>query len=79
MRNAFSKVGVAASRSCRPVSVRASSDERRFCEWGRRVTLAPSALGGHPALEIEPEDGAIGGTILYFHDRSWVFGSPATN
>ncbi|MDX3761774.1 alpha/beta hydrolase [Streptomyces mirabilis] len=42
------------------------------------VTLTPSALGGRPALEIEPEDGATGGTILYFHGGSWVFGSPAT-
>ncbi|GHD54848.1 hypothetical protein GCM10010317_039110 [Streptomyces mirabilis] len=42
------------------------------------VTLTPSALGGRPALEIEPEDGAIGATILYFHGGSWVFGSPAT-
>ncbi|MEV4451130.1 MULTISPECIES: alpha/beta hydrolase [Streptomyces] len=42
------------------------------------VTLTPSVLGGRPALEIEPEDGAIGATILYFHGGSWVFGSPAT-
>ncbi|MGW1503505.1 alpha/beta hydrolase fold domain-containing protein [Streptomyces mirabilis] len=42
------------------------------------VTLAPSALGGRTALEIEPEDGAIGGTFLYFHGGSWMFGSPAT-
>lgn len=42
------------------------------------VTLTPSALGVRPALEIEPEDGATGATILYFHGGSWVFGSPAT-
>lgn len=38
------------------------------------VTLAPSALGGRPALEIEPEDGAI----LYFHRGTRVCGSSAT-
>ncbi|MFJ1601824.1 alpha/beta hydrolase [Streptomyces sp. NPDC088253] len=42
------------------------------------VSLTPSTLGGRPALEIEPEDGAIGGTILYFHGGAWIFGSPAT-
>jgi acetyl esterase/lipase len=42
------------------------------------VSLTPSALGGRPALEIEPEAEAIDGTILYFHGGSWVFGSPAT-
>ncbi|MGW7001592.1 alpha/beta hydrolase [Streptomyces sp. NPDC054933] len=42
------------------------------------ATLTPTALGGRPALEITPEDGATGGTILYFHGGAWVFGSPAT-
>lgn len=42
------------------------------------VSLTPSALGGRPALEIEPEAEATDGTILYFHGGSWVFGSPAT-
>ncbi|MFD8214813.1 alpha/beta hydrolase [Streptomyces sp. NPDC059697] len=42
------------------------------------VSLTPSALGGRPALEIEPEAEAADGTILYFHGGSWVFGSPAS-
>ncbi len=42
------------------------------------VTLIPTELGGRPALGIEPEGGATGGTILYFHGGAWVFGSPAT-
>jgi monoterpene epsilon-lactone hydrolase len=42
------------------------------------VTLTPTTLGGRPTLEIEPDDGATGGTILYFHAGAWVFGSPAT-
>jgi acetyl esterase/lipase len=42
------------------------------------VTLTPAILGGRPALEITPEDGAAGGTILYFHGGNWVVGSPAT-
>ncbi|MGW7573433.1 alpha/beta hydrolase [Streptomyces sp. NPDC054765] len=42
------------------------------------VALTPTALGGRPALEIEPEDGVTSGTVLYFHGGAWVFGSPAT-
>ncbi|WP_035803237.1 alpha/beta hydrolase [Kitasatospora mediocidica] len=42
------------------------------------VTLTEDSLGGRPALRIEPQDGVTGGTILYFHGGSGVFGSPAT-
>lgn len=43
---------------------------------GTRVT--PAVLGGRSALEITPEGGAAGGTIIYFHGGVWVVGSPAT-
>jgi acetyl esterase/lipase len=42
------------------------------------VTIAPAVVGGRPALEITPEGGTAGGTILYFHGGNWVAGSPAT-
>jgi epsilon-lactone hydrolase len=42
------------------------------------VTVAPTVLGGRPALEIKPEPGATDTTILYFHGGAWVFGSPET-
>ncbi|HEY0816368.1 MAG TPA: alpha/beta hydrolase [Pseudonocardia sp.] len=43
------------------------------------VTVTPTCLGGRPALQVDPEDGASGTTILYFHGGAWVFGSPATS
>ncbi|MET1072837.1 MAG: alpha/beta hydrolase fold domain-containing protein, partial [Umezawaea sp.] len=42
------------------------------------ITTRSTALGGRPALRVEPETGARGGTILYFHGGGWVFGSPQT-
>jgi monoterpene epsilon-lactone hydrolase len=42
------------------------------------VSIAPTTLGGRPALEFRPEGPAIDATILYFHGGSYVFGSPAT-
>ncbi|MFF3152623.1 alpha/beta hydrolase [Streptomyces sp. NPDC057910] len=42
------------------------------------VRTTPSALGGRPALHVEPDNGARPGTILYFHGGGFVFGSPET-
>jgi acetyl esterase/lipase len=42
------------------------------------VSLAGTALGGRPALQITPDSDRADGTILYFHGGSWVVGSPAT-
>ncbi|MFC0434792.1 alpha/beta hydrolase [Kutzneria buriramensis] len=42
------------------------------------VTLAPTKLGGRPALEFVPDEGAGDGVILYFHGGAWIMGSPAT-
>ncbi|MEV7598176.1 alpha/beta hydrolase [Kitasatospora sp. NPDC089797] len=42
------------------------------------VRTSWTTLGDRPALQVEPEDGARGGTILYFHGGGWVFGSPET-
>ncbi|MFT2019344.1 alpha/beta hydrolase [Streptomyces sp. 796.1] len=42
------------------------------------VRVRPSALGGRPALTVEPDGAPVAGTILYFHGGGWVFGSPAT-
>ena len=37
-----------------------------------------TAIGGRPALSVEPEQGSRPGTILYFHGGAWVLGSPRT-
>ncbi|MFB4303363.1 alpha/beta hydrolase [Actinomadura sp. NTSP31] len=42
------------------------------------IRTARTALGGRPALRVEPDGGPRAGTILYFHGGSWVFGSPET-
>jgi monoterpene epsilon-lactone hydrolase len=39
---------------------------------------SPVTLATRPALRVEPEQGARGGTILYFHGGSYVVGSPTT-
>jgi acetyl esterase/lipase len=49
---------------------------RRIVPDGLRGTQ--TALDGRPALLVEPEHGARGGTILYFHGGVWVLGSPET-
>jgi epsilon-lactone hydrolase len=36
------------------------------------------AVGGRPALSVEPEQEARTGTILFFHGGAWVLGSPET-
>ncbi|QIS17570.1 alpha/beta hydrolase [Nocardia terpenica] len=43
-----------------------------------RIRTAWTTLGDRPALQVEAVDGARGGTILYFHGGSFVFGSPET-
>ncbi|MCX4751695.1 alpha/beta hydrolase [Kitasatospora sp. NBC_01287] len=42
------------------------------------IRTEETALGGRPALLVEPVDGPQPGTILYFHGGAYVFGSPAT-
>jgi epsilon-lactone hydrolase len=40
------------------------------------IRTARTALGGRPALRVEPQDGPRAGTILYVHGGGWVYGSP---
>src|SRR5690349_11241094 len=42
------------------------------------IGTTDAALGGRPALRVEPADGPRAGTILYFHGGAYVFGSPET-
>jgi epsilon-lactone hydrolase len=42
------------------------------------ITLTDTMLGGRPVLRIEPDSGAAGGTILYFHGGAFMLGSPRT-
>ncbi|MEU3411740.1 alpha/beta hydrolase [Streptomyces sp. NPDC006658] len=42
------------------------------------IRTTPTTLGNRPALQVEPENGASAGTILYFHGGGWVYGSPET-
>ncbi|MFC8719344.1 alpha/beta hydrolase [Kitasatospora sp. NPDC057198] len=42
------------------------------------VRATRTALGGRPALRVEPDGGPRAGTILYFHGGGFVFGSPET-
>jgi acetyl esterase/lipase len=42
------------------------------------IRTAAATLGGRPALLVEPEGAARGGTILYYHGGSYVVGSPET-
>ncbi|WP_033223321.1 alpha/beta hydrolase [Kitasatospora phosalacinea] len=42
------------------------------------IRTARTALGGRPALRVEPDGGPRAGTILYFHGGGFVFGSPET-
>ncbi|WP_306208167.1 alpha/beta hydrolase [Actinoplanes sp. RD1] len=41
------------------------------------ISGATVRLGGRPALEVTPDAGGRGGTILFFHGGAWVQGSPA--
>ncbi|MCT9089824.1 alpha/beta hydrolase [Streptomyces sp. ASQP_92] len=42
------------------------------------IRTTETALGGRPALHVEPDAGERPGTILYFHGGGFVFGSPRT-
>ncbi|MFE9404321.1 alpha/beta hydrolase [Streptomyces sp. NPDC006530] len=42
------------------------------------IRTTETALGGRPALHVEPDVGERPGTILYFHGGGFVFGSPRT-
>ena len=42
------------------------------------IVTTRSALGGRPALLVEPTHGSVPGTILYFHGGSYLLGSPET-
>jgi acetyl esterase/lipase len=42
------------------------------------IRTAEAALGGLPALRVDPAGPPRAGTILYFHGGSWVSGSPET-
>ncbi|MGQ4517067.1 alpha/beta hydrolase fold domain-containing protein [Streptomyces sp. DW26H14] len=42
------------------------------------IRTSATALGGRPALSVEPEDEPRPGTLLYFHGGGFVVGSPET-
>lgn len=42
------------------------------------IRTTETALGGRPALRVEPDGAPRAGTILYFHGGGWVYGSPRT-
>ncbi|MEU8514615.1 alpha/beta hydrolase [Kitasatospora sp. NPDC048722] len=42
------------------------------------IRTTETALGGRPALRVEPDGVPRAGTILYFHGGGWVYGSPRT-
>ncbi|MEU6541225.1 alpha/beta hydrolase [Streptomyces sp. NPDC047000] len=42
------------------------------------IRTTRTALGGRPALRVEPDNGPRAGSILYFHGGGFVFGSPET-
>jgi acetyl esterase/lipase len=42
------------------------------------VRRTPAALGGRPAVLVEPDGDAQPGTILYYHGGSFSLGSPQT-
>ncbi|MEU8465670.1 alpha/beta hydrolase [Streptomyces sp. NPDC029003] len=43
------------------------------------VTIRRTALGGRPALELEPAGAAARGLLLYLHGGGYVIGSPDTH
>jgi monoterpene epsilon-lactone hydrolase len=42
------------------------------------IRTTATTLGPRPALLVEPAEGPRAGTLLYFHDGGFVFGSPET-